>query len=84
MSYLDEETSSGSEIVNFFKSQFSNVIKPNRLNSCNISNISKLDNSLFCLNSINISIMDVFNEFWCTNQNQSLGPDGISVKFLKE
>ncbi|KAF0749179.1 Reverse transcriptase domain-containing protein, partial [Aphis craccivora] len=28
--------------------------------------------------------MDVFNEFWCTNQNQSLGPDGISAKFLKE
>jgi len=84
MSYLDEETSSGSEIVNFFKSHFSNIYKPNTLNSYNISNISKLDNSLFCLNSINISIMDVFNEFWCTNQNQSLCPDGISATFLKE
>jgi len=28
--------------------------------------------------------MDVFNEFWCTNQNQSLSPDGISARLLKE
>lgn len=64
MSYLDKETSSGSEIVIFFKLHFSNVYKLNTLNSYNISNTNKLDNSLFCLNSINISIMDVFNEFW--------------------
>lgn len=84
MSYLDKETSSGSEIVNFFKSHFSSVYKPNILNSYNITNFNELDNSLFCLNSINISIMDVFNEFWYINQNQSLGPDGISARFLKE
>jgi len=84
MSYLDKETSSGSEVVNLFKSHFSSVYKPNTLNSYNITNINKLDNSLFCLKSINISITDVFNELWYTNQNQALGPDGISARFLKE
>jgi hypothetical protein len=83
-SFFDKEASSDLEIVNLLKAHFSNTYKSNPLMINNTNNIYKLDNSLLCFNSINISIMDVFKEMWSINLNQPTGPDGISARFIKE
>jgi len=79
MSYPDEGAFSGVDIVDLLKSHFLNILKDSMFNHNNVININKFDNTLFCLNSVNISKITVFNEFWSISVKQLIEFNGISA-----
>jgi hypothetical protein len=85
MFYYNIETNTGIDIVNLFKQHFSTVYKLNNLTNYKVnSNYNIFENSLLSISSINIPLMEVFNELWSLKTNYSTGLDNILPKFLKE
>jgi len=78
MSYLEKEADNGNDIVNLFKSYFSNTYNQNALN---LPNIEYSNNILDPIYSINIEKIDIFNELWNINLLTSPGTDNISAIF---
>lgn len=64
MSYLEKEADNGYDIVNLFKSYFSNTYNQIKLN---LPNIEYSNNTLDPIYSINIEIIDIFNKLWNIN-----------------
>lgn len=81
MSYLEKEADNGNDIVNLFKSYFSNTYNQNALN---LPNIEYSNNILDPIYSINIEKIDIFNELCNINLLTSPDTDNISAIFLNK
>lgn len=81
MSYLEKEADNGNDIVNLFKSYFSNTYNQNTLN---LPYIEYSNNTQDPICSINIEKIDIFNELWNINFKTSPGTDNISAIVLNK
>lgn len=82
MSYLEKEAINGNDIVNLFKSYFSNTCY--NQNSLNLPNIEYSNNTQDPICSINIEKINIFNKLWNINLKTSPSIDNISAIFLNK
>lgn len=83
MTYNNQTADSTENILNFFMEHFSSVYNNDDDYNNNNNFVSDNVKLPITLNSCDISTLDVFNAISDLKRNLGYGPDGITVKFLK-